>query len=208
MSQKNDSVLLRLTTTFFLLAHFSIEDSRDSIRHGEHGLLWTTLILCFLPVFKRSEVEPRRRSVAYLRRFGLAQFMLLFFYFMAGAVKIVTAVVQLANGERTLFHPDAGALIISEWLLRGDASSLMGRWCVEHNYASWLGVLSGVCIELLAITPLFWRRMQNVVGMGLVCMHLGIGLSMDVWFPENVALLALLILAGPYLAPSTRPSGR
>ncbi len=207
MARKNDSLLLRLTTTFFLLAHFSIEDSRDSIRHGEHSLLWTTLILSSLPVLQRSEDASRRRCAAYLRRFGLAQFMLLFFYFMAGVVKVVTAVVQLVNGERTLFHPDAGALIISEWLLRGDASSLMGRWCVEHNYASWLGVLGGVSIELLAITPILWRRLQSVVGIGLICMHIGIGLSMDVWFPENVGLLALLILAGPSLATSTLQPG-
>ena len=45
-----------------------------------------------------------------------------------------------------------------------------------------------------------WTELQPLIAVGLISIHVAIGLSKDVWFPENVALLALLILAGPPLA--------
>ncbi|MDG2130731.1 MAG: hypothetical protein P8K08_22220 [Fuerstiella sp.] len=197
---QTESRSFRIVAAVCLVLHFAIEDSRDSIRHGEHGLLWAALILAWLPDITRHGHFGRRTQHAYLRVFGTAQFMLLLFYFMAGAVKLLTSCAQGARGERTLLHPDSGALIIAEWLLRGDAPSLMGRWFVQHRFISWFGLLGSVALELLAITPFFWRPAQPVIAIGLIGMHVAIGLSMDVWFPENVALLSVLILAGPPLA--------
>ncbi len=56
-------------------------------------------------------------------------------------------------------HVDArrgrtGALVIAEWLLRGDAPSLLGRWFVQHRFISWIGLLGSVALELLAITSI------------------------------------------------------
>ena len=193
-----DSRSVRIVSAACLLLHFAVEDSRDTVRHGEHGLLWVSLIFACLPA-SPGQTACRRMRLRQLRVFGTAQFMVLLFYWMAGVVKVLTSVAQGVRGERTLLHPDAGALIVAEWLLRGDMPSLMGRWLVEHRLIAWLSVLGGVLLELLAVTPLFWYRMQSVIGIGLIAMHVGIGLSMDVWFPENVALLGLLILAGPPL---------
>ncbi|HIE96292.1 MAG TPA: hypothetical protein EYG03_10920 [Planctomycetes bacterium] len=82
-------------------------------------------------------------------------------------------------------HVDArrgrtGALVIAEWLLRGDAPSLLGRWFVQHRFISWIGLLGSVALELLAITPFYWRRMQPLIAIGLIGMHVAIGLSTDV----------------------------
>jgi len=71
---------------------------------------------------------------------------------------------------------------------------------LQHRIIAWSGLLGSVALEVLAITPLLCRQMQPLVGIGLIGMHVAIGLSMDVWFPENVALLALMIMAGPPLA--------
>ena len=191
---------VRIVAAVLLFLHFAIEDSRDSIRHLEHGLLWVSLILTCLPDISRSGENVRRTRLSYLRVFGTAQFMFLLFYSMAGAVKVLTSVAQGMRGDRTILHPDSGALVIAEWLLRGDAPSLLGHWFVQHRFVSWVGLLGGVVLELLAITPLFWRRLQPLIAFGLIGMHVAIGLTMDVWFPENVALLAVLILAGPPLA--------
>ncbi len=116
---------------------------------------------------------------------------------MAGAVKVLTAIVQGLRGERTLLHPDSGALIIAEWLLRGDGVNLAGAWFVQHRYIAWISVAGGVLVELAAIAPIFARWTQPIITFGLIAMHVGIGLTMDVWFPENVALLAVMFLAGP-----------
>jgi hypothetical protein len=194
---RTESRIVRIVAAACLFLHFATEDSRDSIRHGEHGLLWVSLILACLPGITHHGLESRRTQRSWLRIFGTAQFMLLLFYFMAGVVKVLTAVAQSVRGERTLLHPDSGALIIAEWLLRGDAPSLLGRWIVQHRFIAWSGLLGSVALEVLAITPLLWRPMQPLIAIGLIGMHVSIGLSMDVWFPENVALLALLILAGP-----------
>lgn len=195
---------LRTATTIVLLLQFSIEDSMDSIRHGEHALLWVMLIFAFLPSMRAAERHQRHRILSYVRIFALAQVMILLFYFMAGGVKLVTSAVHAMQGDTTLLNPDSGALIIAEWLLRGDADSLMGHWFVKHRMFAWVTVLGSVLLELFALAPLLVRWTQPVVAGGLIAMHVGIGLTMDVWFPENVLLLCVLILSGPALAVSRK----
>lgn len=183
---------LRLVATFCLLLHFSIEDSRDNIRHGEHALLWVCLVLCMIPS-SSTKLSHRHKMLKHARVLGTAEAMVFLFYTMAGMIKVLTSVAQGMKGEKTLLHPDSGALIISEWLLRGDATSVCGRWLVEHRYVAWLGMLSSVCLEVFALLPLLWKAARPFVCTGLIGMHVGIGLSMDVWFPENVLLLAVFL---------------
>ncbi|MFY9255686.1 MAG: hypothetical protein WAO83_19685 [Fuerstiella sp.] len=183
---------LRIAAAILLFMHFAIEDSRDTIRHGEHGLLWVSVILAFLPNDRCSE---RRRQVRYQRVFYLAQSMILLFYGMAGGVKVLTAIVQGMRGERTFLNPDAAALVISEWLQRGEGTSLLGSWMIHHPIVAWGGLLASVVVELACLIAIVSHRIRPLVAVGLIGMHVSIGLIMDVWFPENVALLAILLLA-------------
>jgi hypothetical protein len=201
-----DSRSLRIVAAVCLCLHFAVEDSRDTIRHNEHGLLWTTLILAALPGMTKSSHDDARQKLRFIGVFKTAQCMLLLFYCMAGIVKVATSVAQGLRGERTLLHPDSGAMIIAEWLLRGDPPSLLGHWFVEHKVVAWIAILGSVVIELMALSPLVYRSFQPGVGLGLIGVHVGIGLAMDVWFPENVALLALMILGGPPIARRAAPS--
>jgi len=198
---------LRSIATLFLVLHFSIEDSRDAIRHGEHALLWISLILAFLPGEFTSE---RQTQVRYQRVFRLAQSMLLLFYGMAGVVKVATSIVQSLRGDRALLDADAGALVISEWLLQGDETSLLGSWMVHHPAFASIGLLLSVVLELACLVAIFWTRIHALTGVSLILMHVAIGLAMNVWFPENVALIAvILVLASRpvVLEPSGRSRG-
>lgn len=62
---------------------------------------------------------------------------------------------------------------------------------------SWPLYLGALYLEAFAVLIAFRPALHRLWGGGLVLLHLGIGLGMEIWFVPPMFLLALLLLSSP-----------
>jgi hypothetical protein len=171
------------------------------IGHGWHGWLWISFLLIFLP-----DGSPMRlaattsRTQTYLRVFWSAQAALLFFYTLSGLFKLGAAAIQFWDAQVTGLHPEALSRHIAYRLLEaGDPRiSYVGHHIVEHPWIGWPIHLSAIYLETFALVVAFRPALHRLWGAGLILMHAGIFLALDISFVWQVQLVALMLLASPF----------
>lgn len=191
---------LRLACALLSLPAFALPSSLGKINHGLHGLFWVLLVLVFLPgppaPTPHAERLHRQRS---LRVLWAAQAALLLFYSMSGALKLYASARQLALGEVSFLSPEGAARHIAHRLLQTHGDSLLGPLFIEHPFlgapTQWLTLY----LETGALFIAFRPAVQRLWAAGLIAMHLGIGVCMNIWFVNQIALLALLLGASPFV---------
>jgi predicted DCC family thiol-disulfide oxidoreductase YuxK len=182
------------------LEGMALDNSFGKINNHLH--LWTVVafMLIFLPREKDALREPEVRE-GTLRLFWGAQAFILLTYSMSGIAKLLGAVLQIARGDtHTLFQSDALARHVAERLMETSETSLLGPWIISHPTWGWLPFLGAVYLEVFALTAAFRPSLQRPWALGLVLMHIGIFLSMDVTFSNSILLLSLFFFASPFSA--------
>lgn len=182
----------------------AFENSFGRICHYGHAWVWVAFFFAFLPSGLPSQfTDSRIRRQRYLRVFWSAQFALLFFYSMAGWLKLVTVPVQLMRGEVTAIGPEALARHIANCALQGGPQPLLASWLVEHIIIGWVLFLGAIYLEAVALLVAFRPALHRWWGIGLIMLHLGIGLAMEIWFVPPMFLLALLFVYSPFQTEGT-----
>lgn len=184
-------------------------DVRGKIDHGLHLSFWTALVLGLLPQRPKSaaslgSVEERVRrdySLHYLRVFYLAQLWIGLLYSCAGVSKLLGVLYDLGEGA-TWFHPDAMGLILSEHWSQAKGAPL-AAFFVLHPGAGWLGNVSALALELLALPVILHGRLTRLWGLGLVGLHLMILETMNIHFHQSVIVLLLFLVASPVVLAKT-----
>jgi len=182
------------------LEGMALDNSFGKINNHLH--LWTVVafMLIFLPREEDALREPEVRAGA-LRLFWGTQAFILLTYSMSGVAKLLGAALQLARGDaHTLFHSDALARHVAERLMETSETSLLGPWIIAHPAWGWLPFLGAVYLEVFALTVAFRPSLQRPWALGLVLMHIGIFLSMNVTFSNSILLLSLFFFASPFSA--------
>ena len=191
----------RVVAAVGLLLAGALDNSFGRIGHSGHAWLWVAACLIFLPTatnrdFSQSRVLRHR----YLQLFWTAQFVVLFFYSMAGVLKLLPVPIQLLQGEACSLSPDALARHVASRSLQTDSNPLLARLLIDHIAISWPLYLGALYLETTAIIAAFRPALHRLWGCSLALLHIGIGLAMDIWFVPPVFLAALLLVNSP-LAP-------
>ena len=184
-----------------LFQYLSIKWGFGKINHNYHGWLWTAGLFVLLPT--RSRVDSadgftRRRGLAVL---WSAQVMVLFFYTLTGLWKLAYALHALTSSRVSSFELDAFSLIVGDRILATDQQTLLGEFFVRNELIGWALFNGTMYLETAALLAVLRPRLHRLWGGGLILFHMGTQLAMGFTFIQNVALLALLLMASP-AAPS------
>jgi predicted DCC family thiol-disulfide oxidoreductase YuxK len=186
-----------------VLEGMALDNSFGKINNHLH--LWTSVafLFLFLPGTRAyGNPSPSSRAAA-VRVFWGAQALVLLTYTMSGIAKLLGAAVQIHRGDaHHLFSVDALARHVSERLLQTGEHSLVGGWLIDHP---WFGpplLLGAAYLETFALWAAFRPSLHRPWALGLISMHLGIMLAMNITFSHSMLLLALLFLGTPFAAPT------
>jgi predicted DCC family thiol-disulfide oxidoreductase YuxK len=198
-----ESRAFRFLAFLGVLEGMALDNSFGKINNHLH--LWTSVafLFLFLPGARDYRNPSPSARAAAVRVFWGAQALVLLTYTMSGIAKLLGAAVQIRRGDgHHLFSLDALARHVSERLLQTGEHSLVGGWLIDHV---WLGpplLLGAVYLETFALWAAFRPSLHRPWGLGLICMHLGIMLAMNITFSHSMLLLALLFLGSPFTAPA------
>ncbi len=187
-----------------LLQYLSIKWGFGKINHNYHAWLWTAGLFVLLPTRSRvhdGEGATRRSGLAVV---WSAQVMVLFFYTLTGLWKLAYALHALTSSRISSFELDAFSLIVGDRILATNQQTLLGEFFVRNELIGWALFNGTMYLEAAALLAVLRPRLHRLWGGGLILFHIGTQLAMGFTFLQNIALLALLLMASP-AAPSQAP---
>jgi len=190
--------LARVTcfVTLFLLG--ALANSFGKINHGFHVLIWVSFIFSFSgPIFQAGRIT-KAEKMSLMRCVWNAQAFVLFFYSFSGLWKVYTVFLQWNAGEVTALHPEALATHIARQIALTSHYGVLGEWVVQHSIVGWPLYVGAIYLELFAICTVADENLKKAWGISLFLMHCGIGLTMDIWFIHQAAVLAVLLINSPF----------
>jgi hypothetical protein len=180
----------------FLLV-ISLENSFGKVGHDQTALVVVLFVFVLLPSTGGGTARARRRrQMAELDVWWLAQACLLLGYTSSGIHKVVTGIAQAAAGEVGTFHPYALANHIGRRVANGDAGPIADV-VVHWPLLGWPAYLAVVYVETVAVFVAFRPRLYRTWGTLLVCFHAGTLLLLGVDFIDTIAVLVLLLVVSP-----------
>lgn len=177
----------------------AFDNSFGKIGHSGHAWIWTAFFLMFLPWASSSVLaESRVLRQRFLQVFWTAQFAILFFYSMSGMLKLVPVPIQMLQGEASSIAPEALARHIASRSLQTSSQPLLSNFLIRHLAISWPLYLGALYLEATAVFIAFRPMLHRLWGAALALFHIGIGLSMDIWFVPPVFLATLFLFHSPF----------
>src|SRR5262245_34737315 len=117
---------------------------------------------------------------------------------MSGALKIATGLWQLATGQGGVLTLPAMALHAASSAVRFGADPPLADLAVRALPLGLPIYLAVIGVELLSLPIAFRPRLHRPWGAALVLMHVGIGLTLNLFFLSSVFITGLLLLASPF----------
>ena len=223
------SVRVAIAATYFLVVAYA--NSFGKISHGHHMTLWAAIWLATIPTFASlwsiaaggrtrigsdddedddllpDDLTGSGPVATAARGWWQAQFLVCFFYFLSGLWKLLVGLYQLSQNEPNLFRLDAMPRQVAARLMQTNDWAPLGDAMVSNGWLSTPLLWGGVYIELMAIFVPFRPGLFRLWGVLLLGLHLGIGLSMAIWFWPNFFLIAIVFLRSPWKTPPGDPYG-
>lgn len=173
------------------------------IDHHWYPWLYISFLLIFLPdvwIAKKSTLYERKK---FLLVFFSVQVVTLLMYTMAGFGKLQGAYYQYIQGVTNAFDPAALALHIAYWLRANDTSSLLGSFFIRHPWLGWPLFIGTIYLQLFSLWAAFKPSLHKFWALGLILMHTGIYLTMNMLFLPISLLLLLFFFDSPFRKPHT-----
>ena len=191
--------LLRVLVFVTVFTGQGILHSRGKIDHAHHAWVWALFLLMFLPRISHSPTPQQRRS--FLEVIWGAQAVALGCYTVAGIQKLWGAWLDWGHGP-TVFHTSALARHVAHLTMTGDADGLLSDMVMRHPHFFYPMMLAALYLEIPAALIAFRPRLHATWGAGLIAMHAGIGLVMNIWFDPMMLFVGSWFLLSPF---ATRP---
>ena len=121
------------------------------------------------------------------------QLAMLCIYSVLGLWKILWAVIELVQGDISMFNPLAArnTLIwhysVLEW-------TPAAQWAHDHYTMLWIGMWIAIFIEVGAVIAFFTERNQRMWGCLLIALHAGIAVTMNINMYPAVAMIAVVLV--------------
>jgi hypothetical protein len=152
------------------------------ISHGSNFAGMAVLALAVGTALSRDEHSLQRLTLGFLCFFyGIG-------YTSAGVCKLVATGPDWAAGEHlVLWMRERGVdMLSSRGVFQDNAAR---QYLLAHPGAGALTLGFGLVAELAGVC-LWFRKLRPFVAAALIAMHTGIGLTMGLYFPQNITLLA------------------
>ena len=191
----------RIARIFVFLGIFQLNALLSSVLRADHHWypwLYVSFLLIFLPDAWAGKAHSLQVRKKFLLVFFSAQAVTLFIYSMAGLGKIQGAISQYFAGQTHAFAPEALALHIAYWLRNIDSTSLLGSFFVEHVIVGWPLFLGMIYLQFFSLWIAFKPSLHKIWAFGLIFMHTGIYLTMDMLFFPTALLLIFLFFDSPF----------
>lgn len=182
-----------------VLLAVALDNSFGQIGHSGYTWVWVTFFFTWLPSGGEATFQQSRRlRQHYLHVFWAAQFAVLFFYSISGVLKLVPVPLQMLRGEVSSIAPEALARHIANRSLQTNSNPLLAGILIDHVALSWPLYLGAIYLELCSVIVAFRHDLHRLWGSNLILLHVGIGLTMEIWFVPPIFLAALLFVNSPY----------
>jgi len=183
--------------TFFGFA--ALANSFGKINHGYHAMIIIAFLFLFLPKDPWSSLETSISKRQYfLAIIWAAQLLFLLFYTMSGLHKLYALINQIRFAPISALHPQALAYQTAWRLLMTNEESLLGSLLIKHAFLGWPLYLGAIGLEVFAVVAAFRPALHRLWGIGLMTLHIGTGLLMNVTFLEHVLLAGLFLVYSPF----------
>lgn len=196
----------RLARILVFLAVFHLHALFSSfLRFDHHWYLWLylTFILIFLP-----DSSDKNPSTQIKKRFLLvllsAQSVLMLIYTMAGLEKINGAFQQWLAGDVHAFASEAFSLQIANWLSSNNTNSLLGAFMIDNRWLGWPLFVSSIYLQLFAFFIVFRPSLQRFWALGLILLHVGTYLTMNILYISSSLFLMLFFFDSPFIKEQDR----
>lgn len=177
----------------------ALESSFGSPNHQWYLLLYTSLILIFLPDGKKREAPDADRR--YLLYVWGAQAMAALTYTMAGAYKILDGFHQGAKGLVNTFSTDAFAYQIAYFVPRLQEPAPLADFIVTHSALAWPFYVAFVIVQASSLWVMVRPSLQKYWGAVIVTFHILTYFTMGIFFYPQLILVTLLFLNSPFAKP-------
>jgi len=196
-----DHIAARAAAFFGCLEFSAFVSSFGTVRHVHHLMLLTSFLFVLIPVRSGRAARDEDRR-AYLRGVWGVQCAALLTYSMAGFVKLMTGAWHLATGQGGVLTPAAMALHVANSGIRFGIDAPLADLAIRARILGLPIYLVVLYLELFALPIAFRPRLHRPWGVALVLMHLGISLTLNLFFLSSLFIVGLLLLASPF-APAT-----
>lgn len=196
--------VVRWLAFFGALAAGALENSFGSIGHAGHAWVWIMFFLALLPSGGPDRIMASRVvRQRYLQIFWTSQFAVLMFYSMSGCLKLASVPAQWSRGEVCAVGPEALARHIANRVLQTQSEPLLAEWLIDNISISWVLFLGTLYLESASVLVAFRPALHRVWGSAISLLHLGIGLSMEIWFVPPILALSILLVGSPFHSEGT-----
>ncbi len=193
------SRMLRLLAFLAVFEGQGIRYSYGKIDHASHTWVLALFLLIFLPRLSRRASTSEKHS--FLEIIWGVQVVALACYTVAGIQKLLGAWDNRGDGP-TVFSVNALGYQIANLTNGGSANGVLSSAFLERP---WLGhplMLGALFLELTALAVAWRPRLHGLWAAGVIAMHIGIGLTMNIWFDPMILMVGIWFLMSPFATRS------
>lgn len=176
-----------------LLLCGAIWSSFGGINHVYHAWFWAAFSLTFLP-----RVHDRSSKLSYLLVFATTQGLILSFYSLAGAFKLLAGLAAFFAGRTGNVSPEGFAYTLADRIVQTNTKPLLSDLMISHPVISFPLFLALIYIQLVAVVIVYRPRLHVVWGLALLSFHIGTWLLMEIASPQHFLVLLALIAFSPF----------
>ena len=184
----------RVAAFLGLLQLAGFDSSFGHIGHQWHTWLAATFVLTWLP---ETDGESREQKECYILVCWGAMLLTLWTYTLAGFWKLVFGLGQVWFGQTSMFHPDALPIHVADQVLKKGKSGWLTD-IVMSGASSGVLYVSVVSFEFLSALVAFRPGFHRIWGVGLIGLHMGIFLVMNILFWQAMLLCWVLLVRSPF----------
>jgi len=175
---------------YFLLV--ALSNSFGKINHASHLVLIPLLCFALMPDKERSNYKEKT-----ILMFLSAKFFLLIAYTLTGFWKVFWGVIEFFTQSVSLFSPLSFRNVLI-YQFEITPKTVLGDWFIEHYVIGWILYVLVIYLELFSIIVFFKPKLYKTWGIGLIMLHIGLGVILGVNNYMAPFAIGLLLILSPF----------
>ncbi|NQV93276.1 hypothetical protein HQ403_02130 [Candidatus Kaiserbacteria bacterium] len=182
-------------SVFFLDAFMSSFIFPD---HTWYIWIYVLFLLIFLPDVQKKQEATWDEKKKFLLVFFSTQVAILAVYSIVGLGKTSSAITQYLNGEIHGFSFEALSLHVAYWFSVTKETGLLGSYIITHPLFGWVFWVGSIYLQVFSLWVAFRPSLHKLWGFGLLLIHIGTLLAMNILYLSFPVFLILLFFYSPF----------
>ncbi len=169
--------------------------------NGIRPSIWLATCLLFLPFPK---LNRRFEKLRFVQWYWFSLLVFLLSYVMAGFWKLIYGgVYQLFFDHFGIWNFQSLSYIIYNYIVKTGNTSWGALLVADNPWFGWPGFLFSIYLECTIFIVLFRPSLWRLYALGILCMHIGTKIALDIGFETQFLLAGLLMFTSPFLVENT-----